>query len=992
MEGKKHRIPAFSVVLIAVALSVVGVASARLLNVQYKPVKAERSVTVSYSMKDASPQTVESEVTSRIEGALSGLSGCSGTSSVSRAGGGSVTVKFDRRKDMQAARFEIATAIRNIRSGLPSTASYPSISLDSRGVKSSPALTFLLKGSIPSGELAQFAQNYICDALSLLPQVDKVAVNGGEPYRWVITFDSERAFSCGIGAEEIKSAVRDAFRNEALGRTLTGEGNLLPVRLSATESSGFGNIPVRASDGRVFHLSDFAVWKYEETPPSSYRRINGLNSVSIDVSILSDENLLEGVKAVKGKISELAKSFPDGISISTGYDSSEYVREELNKIYLRTSLCLIILLLLVVAVNRSWRSMAVMALSLAVNLLISVALYALLRIPVHIYTLAGITVSLGIIIDSAVIMTDHFARSHTRRAIVDLAEASLTTVAALFMIFLLPEKERVNLSDFIYVIAINLAVSLLVAYFFIPALMEYVPVKGTGRRSSHLRLASRWNRAYSAWIRWGVTHRWVYILAFLVIFGVPAYFFYNSLDRSNFYREPEKRTLHIRAGMPDGCSVSQLNSVVRSMENFLASFDEISVFTTTITSAQNAHIDVEFKPEFENSAFPSQLKSDVVTMASDFGGANWSVYGVDERSFNNNIVSDFKSNRITLKGYNYEELLSYAEILRRHLLSNRRFLDPQIWSSVWDGAPRAEFVLDYDLERMASTGISPEGYFRALSSLLCDERVATVSTGAVLTPVILRSSTADSYDLWHVRNVPVRADSVQVALTGVGDISKKMTGLEIRKSNQSYELNVCYDFAGSNELHNKLCKEQIDYMNDTVLPVGFKASNPYWGWFNQHKDRYLWLIALIVLVIYVMLSISFESLRLPLALVFMIPFSFVGLFLVFGFSNLTFDQGGFAALILLCGITVNAGIYLVNEWRSLGILSLRNYLKAYSRKVKPIMLTIVSTVAGLIPFLSDGPSEVFWFDFAAGATAGLLFSIPAVVFVLPVFLIPRKSL
>ena len=148
---------------------------------------------------------------------------------------------------------------------------------------------------------------------------------------------------------------------------------------------------------------------------------------------------------------------------------------------------------------------------------------------------------------------------------------------------------------------------------------------------------------------------------------------------------------------------------------------------------------------------------------------------------------------------------------------------------------------------------------------------------------------------------------------------------------------------------------------------------------------------LIVIAIYVMLAISFESLRLPFAVILMVPVSFVGLFLVFGLSKITFDQGGFAAFVMLCGTTVNAGIYMINEWRSIGCQSVRSYVRAYSRKVKPIMLTVVSTVAGLIPFLTDGPTEVFWFSFAAGTIGGMLVSIPALVFIFPVFVVKRPN-
>ena len=168
-------------------------------------------------------------------------------------------------------------------------------------------------------------------------------------------------------------------------------------------------------------------------------------------------------------------------------------------------------------------------------------------------------------------------------------------------------------------------------------------------------------------------------------------------------------------------------------------------------------------------------------------------------------------------------------------------------------------------------------------------------------------------------------------------------------------------------------------MNGSVLPLGFRASDDRGGWYYDHKEKYAWLILLVIAIIFVICAVHFNSLRLPLAIILMIPLSFVGLFLAFGVSDFTFDKGGFAAFVMLSGITVNAGIYLISEW-----LSCCSYLHAFSRKIRPISLTILSTVLGLIPFLFDGPGEVFWFAFAVGTIAGLVFSVLALLLWLPV--------
>lgn len=1042
----KRSLSPFSAVLIVAAMSIAGLASLRMLSIQYLPSDPGTSIKVSYTMNGASAESIEAEVTSRLEGVLSGISGATGTSSVSRKGSGSVNVKFQKGTDMAAARFEVASAVRNIYSSLPEELVYPSISLDAGGGKTVTAITYLLKGSLPSRQIQKFAENRILTPLSRIDGVDKVQVTGGTPFQWVITFDADKAASLGVRAADIRSAFNEYYSDEVAGMTVDEmSGRLMAVRVAIASVSGEkvlpGEIPVLKSGDKIVYLRDIATWKYEEEEPSSYYRINGLNTVTLSVSLDPSANLLTTVAAVKQCMGVLQDGFPMEITASIGYDASEYVSEELRKIYVRTGLCLLILLLFVFIVNRSWRIMMVTALTLTVNMLISIAIYALSGVIVHIYTLAGITVSLGIVIDTTIVMIAHYTYWKDRSVFPDMVAAVLTTVAALLMILLLPVSERGNLTDFIWVIAINLAVSLAIAYYFIPALLHFIPAGRTSSSSStsKRRRIVKWNRLYSRYIDWGVRHRWVYAAVFVIAFGIPLYLipqpdrhergafyekvvrpvvswrpyldnrnvidkvagsssgmFSRALDRSDFYRQPEKKVLHIQAGMLEGCSVRQLDEVVRSMENYLASFDGISVFTTNIVSYDDARIDVEFKPEYENTSFPAHLKAQVTAMALNSGGADWRVYGIDNQAFNNNVVSAYKSNRIVLKGYNFRELYGYAEHLVARISTNSRVSGPEIWSGGYGGRPSAEFALDYDFVKIAAEGVNPYAYYGELSSLLYNEKIGAVRSDGELVNVRLKSSDTDKYDLWHVLNEPVRVDSLKVTLSDVGSIVKRLSDIDIRKENQSYELDVCFNFIGSYELSRKFISGQVEYMNDEVLPVGFKASSPSWGWFDENRDRYAWLILLTVAVLYVMLAMAFESFRYPLAVIFMIPISFIGIFLLFGLSDFSFDQGGFAAFIMLCGVVVNAGIYIVNAFRAFGgtmsEYQTRAYVKAYNHKVNPLMLTVLSTILGLVPFLTDGPEEVFWFDFAAGTIAGMLFSLIALVLVLPVFIVRPSRL
>ena len=1038
--AERRRISSFSVLLLMAVAAVVGIACFPRLKVQYNPSAATRNISVSYQYPGASARIVEAEVTAPLEGVFSTIRACSGVSSISLDGSGLISLTVDRRADLEAVRFEVASQIRNIYSKLPEGCTYPSISLNERGENTQTAITYSIRSALPSQEIASFVEQELLYPLSTVEGVSGVDFYGQTPFEWVITFDAPQCEVLGVSAGEIRAALSDYYAEEIVGMT-KADGQAWEVRLRnggeilrfAQDDNrlDFASIPVKRVGNRVVYLGEVASWRYQEALPDSYYRVNGLNVLTLSVEVSSDANLIGVVQAVKARMAELQAGFPEEIGVSVSYDYSEYISDELDKIYFRTALCLLILLVFVFVMARSWRYMLVIAITLAVNLLIAVALYFFLGLEIHIYTLAGVTVSLGIIIDNSIVMIDHYARCGDRRVFPSLLCAVLTTVAALLVILLMPEQEKANLTDFTWVIVINLCVSLAVAYLFVPALLDYFPVTVREARPGRKRRLARRRSAYGRYINWGLRHRWVYWVALVMLFGIPTCLlptkfgeegrepkryeavlnrivgwrpyadnksavdkilgssfglFHKAMARSDFYREPARPQLSIRAGMPEGCTVQQLDEVMRSMENYLAHFEEIDVFETRITGYDNGTITVWFRPEFEGTWLPSRIKGEVISMATNFGGANWSVSGIDDSYFNNNIVTDSRSYSISLTGYNADELNAYGERLIEHLSENRRVSGPEVWGVGWNDRPRTEFNLRYDFEALSGRGVSPYAYYSALQSPLYDASVLRLPYGGQYVNVRLVSSDKDALDLWHVDNSAVAVDGERkMKLSEVGSISKDRTGLPIQKQEQSYRITVRFNFIGSYQQAENVIKEAVDWMNGSVLPLGFHASDERSGWYYDHKEKYAWLILLVIAIIFVICAVHFNSLRFPLAIILMIPLSFVGLFLAFGLSDFTFDKGGFAAFVMLSGITVNAGIYLVSEW-----LSCRSYLRAFGRKIRPISLTVLSTVLGLIPFLFDGPGEVFWFAFAVGTIAGLLFSVLALLLWLPVMAHPYR--
>ncbi len=701
----------------------------------------------------------------------------------------------------------------------------------------------------------------------------------------------------------------------------------------------------------------------------------------------------------------------------------------------------LILLLFVYAVSRKLRYLFLIIVTLLANILLAFIFYNLFGLEIHLYSMAGITVSLGLIIDTSIIMIDHYSYYHNRKAFLAIFAALLTTIGALTIVFFLPENQRNNLIDFSSVIIINLTVSLLIALLFIPALLDKLPIRprrGKKLLKSRRRLV-RFTRSYGKFITFcrRPRYKWILITLIILAFGLPVHllpaklkdekdnerkgffpelynktigskFYQNTLKpylepalggtlrlftehvfNGNYYNDPQRTRLYIRASMPEGCTVHQLNEVMLKMENFLSQYQEIETYQTYVYNYDNSGITITFRPDAENSSFPVILKDILIAKANDLGGADWSIYGIGQ-GFSNALGSGYKSNQIRLSGYNYDMLYSFARQLCDSLQLNKRVSAPEIMGSdSWRSKNSTEYFIDFNFERFAQQELRPSDYYHFLTQQLYRNPLNPVLIDNQQVAVSLVSSENKNFDVWHLENDIITMNDKSVKLAELGNIEKRRSGNDIYKTNQVYSLLVAYDFLGPYELARRVMERHIDKLNNQ-LPLGFKAEKNGWNWdWSTQKKQYA-LLFLVIAIIYLVCAILFESLWQPFVIIVMIPISFIGVFLTFYLFKFTFDQGGFASFVLLCGIVVNAGIYIINEYnltcQATRKQGLKYYLKSYNHKIIPIFLTIVSTILGLIPFVYEGSKEVFWFSFAVGAMGGMVFSIVALLLYLPLFM------
>jgi multidrug efflux pump subunit AcrB len=1044
----KPKFPSFTILTCFICLCIIGASMIPLLSIQLNPSKSLPSLSVSFSWYDTSAKVIEQEVTSKLEGVFNTVSGIKEISSTTDKEKGSIDIQFKKNTDMDAVRFEIANLIRQTYSELPDGVSYPQLSISGANENSSPILAYSINANESPYLIKTFAENHILPKLSILKGVNKVYVYGADPFDWVIKYNTNKLIQLSISVSDIEVAIRDYFQKQQLGNgslvSKNNQGNLaisLDLMYKSQNSINWDNIPIKKIGSRIIYLKNIAKTEYKEAPMQAYFRINGLNSINMVVYAEKGSNAIDVSNDVKSVIVDLKNELKGNYTLKLTSDSTEYVVEELQKIQEKMLFSLLILFLLIIAATRSFKYFAVLFLSIIINLLIAVIFYYVFKVELQLYSFAGITISFGIIIDNCIIMIDHLRNKGDKKVFLAILATTLTTTGALLSTFLLEESQQANLRDFSLVIAINISVSLFVSLFFVPALMDKMQMNHMEKQFS--RKQKRRVLYFTEYYRKLIfvfkkrRFKWLLMILLLLGFGLPLHllpkeiegkgivaksynesvgneWFYNEIKpalekivggslrlftenvfENSYYTDPERTTLRVTGSMPEGCTIEQLNEVIKKMENYISSFKQVEMFETRITSYNNAIISIYFKEEYEFGSFPYALKSQLESKAISLGGLDWSVSGVGQ-GFSNSLGSGFKSNRIELEGYNYDKLYAYATLLKSQLLANSssRIKEVDIISG---GNSRQnnsnEYYLDFDAQKMAMADVTQANFYDYLKKQTHSGNVTSFVHNNELQEVKLVSDQYQKINVWDLKHIPIVIGRNQYKLDQMAAIEKRKTGNSISKLNQQYRLAVAYDFIGTEPLAKKIREENITELK-TKLPIGYRVfENSFGGWDKKEKQQY-YFIMVVIFIIFFICSILLESLRQPFAIISMIPISFVGVFLTFYLFDFNFDQGGYASFILLSGISVNAALYIINDYNNLKKqYPLRNnqflYFKAFNCKIIPVMLTILSTMAGLIPFVWGGQQEAFWFSFASGSIGGLLFSLIGLFIYLPVFVLKK---
>jgi len=1024
----------FRVVVIFICLSLIGGTLAFFLPLKLRPSDKGTSFTVSFQMPNASPIVVESKVTSVLEASLSRISNLEHIYSTSEEGGGTIRLELNKYADIQKSRFEISSFIRQAWSVIPEGVSYPMIISDSyinEDEENKFFLAFAVSAQNSSQEIKTIVEELFKTSFYDIEGIEDIKISDSEDYSWIINYDARVAQNIGVDAFDIKAAFEDVGDVAQIDDCI--------IKLDTLNNKiNLNNVSIISKDSIEINLDRLVKLSYKPMPAKSIFRINGLNTIYIFFSahktvnqVILRNQIVERVKVIKQELG-------DNFQIYKMYDDSVYIEDELSRVIIRSLVTLLILLVFVWLVTLHFSYVVTIVISLFFNILIAFLLYFIFRIEMHLYSLTAIVVSFSLMIDNIIIMYDHYKREHNFRIALPMTAATITTIGSLSVIFFLDRNIQLNLYDFVIVMCINLFLSLIISMVVVPSLYELLE-KNDYSYKQNKRISSfqkRFNLAYSHVVCFLVRYKnYLYVLL-LLAFGLPLYmlplkldndsalaYIYNKTIGTEFYQEEVKpivdvflggtlrlfvkdvyrgsyfdekheMTLTIYASMPHGTTIEQMDDLIRKMETFLSSFEKIKQFKTFIIDANHAYITITFK---EKGAFPYNLQSKIIAKAIQLGGGSWKVSGLHNDSFSNDASITDGDYGIYLYGFNYGDLCLYADSLRNTLLKNARIEEVAVKSDYsYYSEDYMEYLLLPNKELLAYNNISIEEFFKAIDSYYVrDLPIKYVDIDGNVERMIVRSDQYEGLDKWDFLNQGLSINGKLFKLKDLCLLKKQGVPQKIKKEDQQYKIYLQYNYLGGRK-RGGIVRDSIASRFQNILPSGYvvKPDNYDFEFEEKKSSNECLLVLYILVIIFFILSVLFNSFKESIISFALLPFTFIGAFLSFYLFDCRFDMGGIAAFILLCGVSINSTIYILFEYKEMESCKKSNlyrYLRAFNMRIVSILLSIVSTILGFIPFLIQVEKESFWYPLSVGVVGGLIFSLIGIVLYLPIFVLKRKD-
>ena len=995
------RRPVFAVMLIG-ALVLFGIIALPRLGVDLFPRIEFPLVTVTTVLEGASPETVEREVSQVLEEAINTIEGIRDIRSASSDSLSLLFIEFELEYDIREKTQQVRDRVAAVRADLPRDIDPPVV--DRLDPDASPILAVMLAGPYSIRTLTEFADKRIKPRLERVPGVGSVTLVGGRPREIRIWIDPIRLSGYALAIDDVMAALQREHVELPAGRIETSRQEYtVKTKGKLTSAKLFGDIVVVERAGRVVHLRDVAVAEDGMAEERTISRLNGRRGVSLLVRRQSGENTVAVAAAVSRRLDELRTSLPAGYEMIEAMDSSRFIRSAVNDVGKDLVWGALLASLVVFAFLRNMRSTMITAITIPCSLVGTLGYFYFLGFTLNTMTLMALSLSIGMLIDDAIVVLEniyrHMEEGEPRRkaastATDEIGLAVVATTAANCAVFVpiafMGGVVGRFFREFGLVATCAVLTSTLVALTLTPMLCSrYLRVpEQHGVAYRFLESGYTWLEGhYRRVLGWGLRHRIavallaaVAVLAGIAIARTIPIDFMGIEDRSEF---------NVWVKMPLGTTLDQAQHTVQVVENELRRRPEVIAVFSTIGGGLQKRINeaqfyVQLKPKRERRAGQSEIMADMRRGIAELG------LPLDDLAVEPLPIISVPGARsaqimYVIRGPDIDTLQLYARRLTDRMRAAGGYTD--LYVSYETGKP--EIALEIDRARAADLGVPALQIARTISAMLAGFKATTFEEGGERYDV--RVQVRPEY-----RDAPSKLDLVRVrapsgALIPLRNLVTPRIGsgpVQIDRDNRARSIIVYGNLedkaAGTADEEVTRFGVELGITGDYELqPIGPSKR------LRETTAAIGFDFALALVATYMILASQFNSFIHPITIMISAPLSFIGAAAAIAWTGLPLDLMGEIAFLMLMGVVMKNGILLVdytNTLRRAGHSLYDAVLEAGPTRMRPVLMTAVSTIFGMLPVaLSSGDGSEWRNPMGVIAIGGLATSTFLTLLIVPVF-------
>lgn len=1009
---------------VAVAMLMLSAAAMGLYQAFHLPLELTPEVdlprlAVTASWPGSAPESVEAFVTSPIEAVAHTLPHVRKVNSESSEGQARVEIEFNSAATMDFITLELGEKLSYLTRDLPFGVSTPQIEkYVPKEFQTEAFLSYHLAGNLAPHELRAFAIKKLRGPLLALNGVAEVEALGGEERELHVLVDRAKLETYKLTLADIQQAFSSAQMRRPAGRLIGGARHVdLIVENFDDEIESLAQLPI-AKNGVALTLRQVAALQFQTVPPLSITRIDGEPAVLLRILRQPGTNSLRVADAVYQKLEELKKTFPSDLRLLSAQDETTRMREDLQDLLVRSCFSLFIVLATLLLFLRSWRAAGVVMATIFFAVLLALNLFGMFDLGLNLLTLAGFALGFGMLVDNAIVVVENIARLRAAESgrkgdkewevqiaaqgIAEMGTAifasTLTTVAAFIPFLYLTGELRDYYQSFALAVCAALAASLLVALTLTPTLIARFSLrkKSPHRPFTHSpthpvsqsSLQSFYKKIIGFVLRW----RWAVIVLTLVLFCGATYLFLTKVTRSSPWKWGEKTYIVVWARLPTGAQLERADAIANFFEERVVRQTQVERVFTRV-SAEYANLRLTFPQAAQSSAYPLVMKEQLSVLASRFAGISIGVYGFGP-GFAIGGGGSAPQYRLRVLGYSFNEVKKFAEELGRELGHHPRVREVNTSSAGWYASGESfETILAIARDKLPAYGLTVQAVMSQLGAHLREDftRQELWLKGD---PMIYRLKFADfeKFEMQDLFRATLRgAHGQPVHLSDIARLEERPAQSLIARENQQYQRWVTFEFRGPWKLGNRYVKSIV---KNTHLPPGYKLEQPEWSWGNVEEEELWKVIGLSLLLIFMVTAALFESLKQPFIIMTAVPMALIGVFLIFWLMEQPFDRSAYIGVVLLGGIVVNNAIILVdhiNQLQRSGMEKSEAILQGASDRLRPILMTSLTTIVGLLPMVVVADKTGLWYALALATIGGMTSSTLLVLFVLPTLCLLETS-